>query len=152
MKTFSAILATLILVMAPLMVSAAEEATAVELVNKAFALWQEKGKDYSLKVINASAGPLRKDHLYTFSCDFSGLVLAHPAKTSLRGKNLFDLKDSKGNFPTQAMIKIAQSPEGTGWVEYQWDRGNNSGEGTKRTLVKRIPGENVFVACGYFVE
>ena len=82
----SSLLAAVTVVMAPLMAST-DDATAVELVNKAIALWQEKGEDYALKVINASAGPLKKGPMYTFAIDFKVIVLAHPAQASLRGQN-----------------------------------------------------------------
>jgi signal transduction histidine kinase len=148
MKTLSAVLATLFLVMVPLMASA-DDATATQLVDSALSIWKDKGKDYALKVVNASAGPLKKGTYYTFAVDFSGNVLAHPMKTRLRGQNVMSEKDAKGKLIFQELIKAAKAEDGTGWVEYEWDRADGSGTSTKRTCVKRIPGEDMFVACGY---
>jgi signal transduction histidine kinase len=151
MKTFSTVLAILFLIAVPL-VASAQDATATQLVDNALAIWKDKGKDYALKVINASAGPLKKGTLYTFALDFSGTVLAHPAQTKLRGKNLWELKDPKGKLMVQEMVKDAKAPEATGWVEYEWVHPDGVGTGTKRTLVKRVPGEDILVACGYHVN
>jgi len=141
-------MATLFLVMAPLMASA-DDATATQLVDNALAIWKDKGKDYALKVVNASAGPLKQGTFYTFAVDFSGTVLAHPMQTKLRGQNLWSLTDSQGKLITQELVKAAQTGDGTGWVEYEWQRSDQSGVGIKRALVKRVPGEDILLACGY---
>lgn len=151
MKTLSTVLAILFFIAVPL-VASAQDATATQLVDNALAIWKDKGKDYALKVINASAGPLKKGALYTFALDFSGTVLAHPAQTKLRGKNLWELKDPKGKLMVQEMVKDAKTSEGIGWVEYEWVHPDGVGTGTKRTLVKRVPGEDILVACGYHVN
>jgi cytochrome c len=151
MKTLSAVLAVLIFAVAALAASAQEE-TATQLVDTALALWKDKGKDYALKVVNASAGPLKKGTFYTFAVDFSGTVVAHPMQTKLRGKNLWEAKDPNGKQFVQDMVKIAQTPEGSGWVEYEWERPDQSGLGTKRTIIKRVPGEDVLVGCGYHIQ
>jgi cytochrome c len=151
MKVFSVLATVLILSMVPFMASA-DDATAVELVNRAVALWQKKGADYTVKVINASAGPLKKGPMYTFAINFKGVVIAHPAQTDLRGKNMADVPDAEGKYMTRDMIALAQSPEGSGWVEYKWKRVNDTQPTTKRTFAKRIPGEEAFVACGYYLK
>lgn len=150
MKSLAMVLAVLIL-MAPV-VASADDATVLELVNGGVALWQEKGKDYALKVMNASAGPLRKGSLYVFACDFKGKILAHPAQKDLVGQDQWELQDAKGRFLTQEFIKAAQSPEGFGWVEYDWLRVNENTPTKKRAFVKRVPGEEVFLGCGYYLK
>jgi cytochrome c len=151
MKNISAVLAVLILVMAPLMVSA-DDATVVGLVDKAAGIWKEKGKDYCLKVINASAGPLRKGSLYVFASDFKGNIVGHPAQQDLRGQDQWELQDAKGKFLTQEFLKVAQSKEGFGWVEYDWIRVNETTPTKKRTYIKRVPGEDIFLGSGYYVK
>jgi cytochrome c len=151
MKKLSLVFAVLVLVMAPLMASA-DEATVLDLVDKAAALWKDKGKDYTLKVLNASAGPLRKGSLYVFACDFKGRILAHPAQQDLRGQDQWELQDAKGRFLTQEFLKVAQSPEGFGWVEYDWMRVNETTPTKKRAYIKRIPGQDVFLGSGYYVK
>ena len=149
MKTLASVLAVVFLMVAPLSASA-DDATVEELVNKGVALWKEKGKDYTLKVVNASAGPLRKGSLYVFACDFKGKILAHPAQKDLVGVDQWELQDAKGRFLTQEFIKAAKSPEGFGWVDYDWMRVNESTPTPKRAFIKRVPGEDIFLGCGYY--
>lgn len=151
MKTVSALLTVLVIMTAPLMASA-DDTMVVDLVNKATSIWHDKGKDYALKVINASAGPLRKGSLYVFASDFEGKMIAHPAQRDLRGQDEWELQDAKGKFLTQEFVKVAQSQVGYGWVEYDWIRVNETTPTKKRTYIKRIPGESAFVASGYYVK
>jgi signal transduction histidine kinase len=151
MKTISMVLAIAILVTVPL-VASADDAMVVDLVNKAATLWKDKGKDYACKVINASAGPLRKGSLYVIACDFSGQFLAHPAQQDLRGQDEWELQDAKGKFITQEFIKVAKSKEGQGWYEYDWVRVNETKPTKKRTFIRRIPGEDALVASGYYMK
>jgi signal transduction histidine kinase len=151
MKKVSAVLAILVLVTVPL-VASADDTTATQLVDNALNIWKDKGKDYALKVINASAGPLKKGPMYTFACDLSGTILAHPTQTKLRGQNMLSQKDAKGTLIFQELIKAAKTQDGSGWVEYQWLSPDGAGPTTKRTLVKKVPGEDVLVACGYHVN
>lgn len=151
LKKLLAACAILMLLTVPVAASA-QDATATQLVDNALVIWKDKGKDYALKVINASAGPLKKDNLYTFALDFSGTVLAHPAQTKLRGKNLWELKDPNGKLMVQEMVKDAKAADGSGWIEYEWVHPDGVGTGTKRTYVKRVPGEDILVACGYHIN
>ena len=151
MKILSALLAIAILIMVPLAASA-DDAAVVELVGKAAKIWQDKGRDYALKVINASAGPLRKGSLYVFSADLNGHILAHPAQKDLRGQDQWELQDAKGKFLTQEFIKIAKSKEGMGWYEYDWIRVNETKPTKKRAYIKRIPGEDAYIGSGYYVK
>lgn len=139
------------MVLVPLMASA-NDATVSDLVDKAVALWKDKGKDYAIKTLNASAGPFRKGALYVFACDFKGQMVAHPVQEALRGQDAWEMQDAKGRFVTQELLKTAQSKEGMGWVEYDWLRVNETEPTKKRTYVRRIPGEDIFVACGYYVK
>ena len=151
MKTVHMVLAMIFVLMAPLIASA-DDATVTDLVDKAIDLWKEKGRDYALKVINASAGPLKKGSMYTFAVDFRGVVLAHPVQKAFRGQDLWELQDVNGKFLTQEFIKAAKSQEGLGWVEYDWIRVQETEPTRKRTFVKRIPGEDVLVASGYYTH
>jgi cytochrome c len=132
--------------------AADNDATVVELVDKAVALWADKGKDHAIKVMNASAGPLRKGSLYVFASDFRGQTLAHPVQEALRGQDAWELQDAKGKFFVQDFVKVAKSKEGMGWVEYDWIRVNETEPTKKRAYLKRIPAEDIFVGCGYYVK
>ncbi len=121
------------------------------LVDKAAALFQEKGKDYALKLLNASSGPFRKKEFYIFGTDFNGVVVVQPVNVSMRGKNILQAKGTKGKLFVQEMIAIAKDP-GSGWLEYYWKRTNEDAGTLKRSYVKRVPGEDMYVGCGYYVK
>ncbi len=121
------------------------------LVEKAASAFQEKGKDYTLKLLNASAGPFKKKHFYVISLDFAGNVLATSANRKLVGKNVLNLKDSEGKLFCKEMIQVAKDP-GSGWVEYRWKRHGEKDPTMKRTFVMRVPGDDTLVASGYYVK
>ncbi len=56
----------------------------VRLVDQAVELFQTPGKDLAVKMINDSAGPLRKASIYVFAVDFKGHFIAHPVQDDLR--------------------------------------------------------------------
>jgi cytochrome c len=131
--------------------AAGENESVVELVDKAVELFPSKGKDYTMKLINASTGPLRKGTLYVYAVDFKGQMLGHPVQPELRGQNQWELKDAKGKTFIQELVKLAQE-QGQGWYEYWWIRVNESAPTLKKTYVKKVPGEDIFVAAGYYVK
>lgn len=151
MKASALVLAVLIMAAVPLTVSA-DDATVENLVNQAVAMWQKMGKDYTVKEINSPAGPLKKGSIYVFACDLSGKILAHPTQAELRDFDQWELQDAKGKFVVQEFLKAAKSEEGFGYVEYDWIRVNESTPTRKRTFVKRVPGKDVFMAAGYYLE
>ena len=123
----------------------------VELVNKAVDMFKTQGKDNALKVINATAGPLKKGAIYVFALDFKGRFVAHPVQEDLRGQDAWELQDAKGKFLVQEFIKIAKE-QGQGWSEYWWIRVGETSPTLKKTYIKRVPGEDVIVGAGYYVK
>jgi hypothetical protein len=77
-------------------------------LNKAVDMFKAQGKDYTLKVFNASAGPLRKGAIYAFAVDFKGRMLSHQVQEDLRGQDTWELQDARGKFIVQDFIKIAK--------------------------------------------
>ncbi|MGO9567104.1 MAG: cache domain-containing protein [Desulfomonilaceae bacterium] len=128
-----------------------EDQMAVGMVDKAIELFKAQGKDQALKVVNASAGPLRKGALYCFAMDFKGRMLAHPVQEDLRGQDAWELQDAKGKFITQEFIKIAKE-QGQGWSEYWWIRINETTPTLKKTYIKRVPGQDILVGAGYYIK
>jgi len=129
--------------------AAQEDETVIQLVNLATDTFKAKGKDQALKLIGASAGPLRKGSIYVFALDFKGRFVAHPVQEDLRGQDAWEVQDAKGKFITQDFIKIAKE-QGQGWSEYWWLRVNESAPTLKRTYIKRVPGEDLLVGAGYY--
>jgi cytochrome c len=128
-----------------------EDQMAMGLVNKALEFFKAQGKDQALKIVNASAGPLRKGSLYCFAMDFKGRFVAHPVQEDLRSHDAWELQDAKGKFITQEFIKIAKE-QGQGWSEYWWLRVNEKTPTLKKTYIKRVPGEDMLIGAGYYVK
>jgi cytochrome c len=131
--------------------AAGEDQVVVGLVDKAIELFKAQGKDQAIKICNASAGPLRKGALYVFVVNFKGQFVAHPVQEDLRGSDGWELQDAKGKFITQDFIKIAKE-QGQGWCEYWWLRINEPAPTLKKAYIKRVPGEDLLVGCGYYVK
>lgn len=123
----------------------------VNLVEKATASFDERGKEYTLKLLNASSGPFKLKELYVFSADMKGIVIAQSANRALKGKSLWNVKDTKGKLFVREMIEVAQGP-GSGWVEYWWLRSGEGKPTLKRSYIRKVPGHDIFVGSGYYVN
>ena len=53
---------------------------------------------------------------YIFALDQKGIYFLHPVKPEMEGKSAWELKDAKGTFLIQGLVKAAQA--GGGYVEY----------------------------------
>jgi cytochrome c len=127
------------------------EAEIQQLVDRAVAFYQEKGRDYALKVLNASHGPFIKGPIYTFTAQFDGRLIAHPVNKELLKINQYDLQDAKGKYFFREMVDVAKNP-GSGWTEYWWLRHGEREPVMKRSYIKRVPSEEVFIGAGYYVK
>jgi cytochrome c len=133
-------------------VLADSEAEVQGMVNKAVALFKEKGKDYALRVLNSSSGPFRKGELYAFAGSMKDFTfVAHPVNAELLGTPQKDLKDAKGLLIFQEFVKVADNP-GAGWVQYWWVRRAEKDPTLKRSFIERVPGEDIFVGAGFYVK
>jgi cytochrome c len=128
-----------------------EDQKVMDLVTKAIEAFKTQGKDQAVKLLNASAGPFRKGSLYAFAVDFKGVNLSHPVMADRRGKDTWEDQDANGKFIVQDFIKIAKE-KGEGWSEYWWIRVGEASPTLKRTYIKRVPGEEILVGSGYYVE
>jgi signal transduction histidine kinase len=128
-----------------------QEADVKALVEKGAALVKAKGVDAALKVIADPKSELVKGDLYLFAGPIDKVTLsAHPfAADKLVGKDLATMKDPKGNL---FFIKFKETAEkqGSGWVEYWWPKPNEKEASLKKTFIMRVPGENLYIAAGYY--
>ena len=60
----------------------------------------------------------RKDD-YFFAYDRTGTAIAHP-NPQFQGKNLIDMQDPNGVYVIRELLTRAQSPEGSGYLDYAW--------------------------------
>lgn len=150
-KFIGSILAALLVAISaqPALCGRAEDCEA--LVEKAVAFMQEKGTDYASKVFSTSRGPFVNRELYVFAVSLDDVLLAHPYRKDLIGSNVADYQDSRG-FPLFAEFNRVAKNGGSGWVDYWWTRPGESGDFQKRSFVRRVPGTEVYVGAGYYVE
>lgn len=122
------------------------------LVDKGVAMVKSKGKAATLKAIGDKKGPFVVGDLYLFAGPLDKTTLAaHPIKPALAGKDLSKVKDPKGKLLFVEFIKVAKKP-GSGWVDYYWPKPGKDKPVLKRTYIKRVPGENLYIGAGYYKE
>jgi signal transduction histidine kinase len=126
-----------------------KDAEMVAMVEKAAAMFKEKGKDYTVKLIGSLEGPFRKGELYVFCMTTKGLMLAHPVNKNLEGTDVSEFKDPTGKLYVKEFIKTATGP-GSGWVDYLWQRHGEKEHSPKRAYVLKVPGEDILVAGGVY--
>lgn len=130
----------------------AEEATKDEVTAKtkeSAALVTEKGADAAKAEINKKDGQFVWKDTYVFMMDTDGVMLAHPVKPSLIGKNLLEVKDSKGKLFFQEFIDVAKK-DGEGWVDYMWPKPGEKEDSEKTSYILLVPDTNVIVGAGIY--
>jgi signal transduction histidine kinase len=131
----------------------ADDASDVEgLVNGACAMFTEQGKEAALKAINSRQGPFVRGDLYVFAVKIpDNVVLAHPFEHSIRGVCLNGLEDAAGMKVFRKFQELAQQ-DGGGWLQYMWSKPGSKDPSPKRTYVKKVPNEDVYVGAGYYLK
>ena len=133
---------------------ASGSATKDECVSKckmAAKMVEGKGADAAFAVINAKTGPFVWKDTYVFALDSeTGIILAHPIKPALIGKELMALKDVNGTMIFVELLKAAKSASGEGWVNYMWPKPGEKSPSKKATYVYKVPGQNVAVCAGIY--
>lgn len=130
-----------------------DAADAKALVEQGVAMVKAKGLEPTLKAIGDAKGPFMKGDLYLFAGSLAKVtLLAHPlAAQKLVGPDLAETKDSKGNRFFVKFKEVAQKP-GSGWVEYMWPKPGAKVDSLKKTYVMRVPGQDAYIAAGYYVK
>jgi len=85
---------------------------------------------------------------YFFVYDMNGTVLMHPRQRDLVGKDLWALRDARGNATIQALLARARA--GGGYVEYMWRRPSTGQVAPKLGYVVEIPRWNWMVGTGLY--
>jgi cytochrome c len=145
------LMAVIICLLATGFVYAAEKGTAKEaqdLVEKAIAYYKANGKDKAFAAINDPMGKFTKNDLYIYVIDInSNIMLAHGANKALIGKNLLEMKDSKGKQFQKEMTEGAKT-KGKGWVDYYWTNPKTKKIDAKSTYYQREG--DMYFACGIY--
>ena len=88
-----------------------------KMVQDAIVLYENAGKETLLKEIADSKSRFVSDERYIFALDLNGTMVAHPIDPTLTGKNLTDLKDSRGNDFIRKIVDTAKT-KGYGFADY----------------------------------
>lgn len=152
MRKLLALLMTLILGLICAGLAVADDAADTKaLVENGVAMAKEKGLEPTLKAIGDPKGPFVKGDLYLFAGSLDKVTAtAHPfAADKLVGPDLTNLKDSKGSQFFIKFKEIAEKP-GSGWVEYWWPKPGEKEPSLKKTFIMRVPGQDAYIAAGYY--
>jgi signal transduction histidine kinase len=93
----------------------------MDLVGDAAALISEKGVDGACAELRQADSRWFHGETYVFVNDMVGNSLCHPAKPSLEGRTLLDLRDPHGKPIVQSFLREVKE-DGEGWVHYLWPR------------------------------
>jgi signal transduction histidine kinase len=134
---------------------AQEKATKEEVVaklNDAIKMVQEKGMEETIKAVGDPKSQFTWKDSYVFAVDFEKqMVVAHPEKPALVGKNLMGLKDVDGKMFFAEFINTAKD-KGEGWVAYKWPKPGAQDPSSKETYVLKVPNTTIFVAAGVYTD
>ena len=124
----------------------------VELVRKAAMLFEKADmtEEKFYKYINSEY--FVEKEFYVFALTLDNVMMGHPHKKKLRGKNVNEYEDKKGIKLFQEFVRVVKSDVGEGWVEYMWDRPNDFKDEPlpKRSFVMKIPNQNIYIGAGYY--
>ena len=88
---------------------------------------------------------------YFWVNDSNHVVNAHGAKKSLVGKNLKDLKDPKGKFVYQEIVKTANASQEGGLVKYFWQIPGKEGSFEKFSYVQKFEPWDMIIGTGSYI-
>ena len=98
----------------------------VALVKAGARLVNERGVEAACKEFRVRDSPWFVDDNYLFVFDMNGETLCHPARPSLEGRVLLDLKDPHGYPIVQTFIRELAGESEAAWVHYLWPRPDES--------------------------
>jgi signal transduction histidine kinase len=128
-----------------------ERAFVVDMVQNAVAQIEKNGEAaYSL--FHDRTGPYIAKDAYIFVIDPSGVDLVNPGFPNLEGRNILDVKDTRGKKLVREMLYVVQA-NGSGWVDYMWPKPGESVSTQKSAYVsKALIGDKwVMVGCGVYL-
>lgn len=112
----------------------------------------EKNNEAAFRLFHDPREPFRAKDAYIFVIDMNGIDLVNPAFPNLEGRNLLELKDTRGKQLIKEMLQLVQT-SGAGWVDYMWPKPGESISTQKSAYVSKAKiGEKwVLVGCGVYL-
>ncbi len=87
---------------------------------------------------------------YIFALNRQGVLIIDPPEPKLNGKNVYNLKDKKGNYLFQNMIRVSKE-KGSGFVNYWWVK-PGGGIAPKVSYIYTIPKLNWIIGSGVYLD
>jgi len=88
---------------------------------------------------------------YLWINDTTPVMIMHPIKPALNGKDLSAVKDPNGKYLFLAMVEIVKS-KGSGFVDYVWDKQGFDEPVAKIGFVKLVPAWNWVIGSGTYLD
>jgi methyl-accepting chemotaxis protein len=88
---------------------------------------------------------------YLWINDTDGVMIMHPIKPALNGKNTSGLKDPTGKAFFQSMLDVV-AKDGEGYVDYMWPKPGHEEPVPKISYVKGFPDWKWIVGSGVYVD
>src|SRR5262245_8993968 len=122
-----------------------------DLVNKAAALVESKGKD-AFTEFRQRGSEWWSGDVYVFAYSPDGTVILNPAFPAREGRSYHGEKDRKGKAFHDEIVSVAQT-KGSGWVDYWLPKPGQTEPSHKWSYVKDVRAEGVaLVGAGVFPE
>jgi hypothetical protein len=88
---------------------------------------------------------------YIWINDLNGVILMHPIKNKLVGRNLTGIKDKNGKRFIAMGVQIAED-KGQGWIGYLWPKPGEKQASPKVSYVKKVhtPDGEMVLGCGVY--
>ncbi len=96
--------------------------------------------------INKKDGKFVKGSVYVFAMR-GGVMVAHPMKPALIGRDLTGLKDKADKEFFKEFVEVAK--KGSGWVDYKWSKPGAEGVFDKTSYILKVD-DNYYVGAGYY--
>ncbi len=122
----------------------AEEA--MQLVDRALAMRQQRGRDAFVREITTPANGFHDRDMYVFALDKSGVYRSFGGKPEKVGSRVQDIPGIDGQALLGAIVSQAEA--GAGWVEYDIGNPANGSIQAKMSYVVKV--DDLYVGCGVY--
>ena len=113
-------------------------AEAIAMVRRVQEKFRKDGPQATFNAIDNMAQEFHDRDLFPFVQKIDGTeVVAIPLPT-IRGKNMYDLKDQDGKFTTQEQVRIANTPPYHGWSNYRFFNPKTNTVEEKSSWIERM--------------
>jgi signal transduction histidine kinase len=120
---------------------------AIAMTKKAIDFYKANGAEKAFEAIKQPNGKFHKGELYIYTYDMEGVVTSHPTNHGLIGKNVYNLKDTKGFEFVKYMVDNAKA-KGSGWCEYYWTNPVTKKIGKKLSYFEKV--DDIVFVCGVY--